>query len=213
MFLDMCRLERVCLSVNGICDSKSAPVGLESLQESFPDIEFTPSLLAMIPSFSIIPKTYSIARHAEVWGGHDHFTYVPDSRTYIIESRKPLYDMDAAYTIIMEQDKKKDLKAPLRANPALKDRRRPWQRILERSASCVIAPWLKKNSMVSEWATFCSACQQEEDRATSTKQGPNLTGNWDDAGIGKWYTYELRMRHTLILYLYTVRNAKIARRA
>ncbi|KAF2821559.1 hypothetical protein CC86DRAFT_470747 [Ophiobolus disseminans] len=182
MFMDMFRLERVCLGVNGPCESEAGPEYLSRVQQAFHDVDFSDSLLEKIPSFYVAPRSYSISRHIRGF---------VETKTMVVETREMMCNSETVYAAVVEQDYIENPEAFPRPFPSMliDTAIHPWQRILRRSLSCVVAPWLTKGSMESEWATFCAACQTQEDDAFEIGYRKNRGSDWCDAGIG-----ELRSR-------------------
>lgn len=181
MFMDMFRLERVCLSVNGVCDKYAAPQWVETYERILPAICHLPGTSIRVPSFRVIPRTYRISRHM---GGFI------ESKSTTWETPEFFCDPEDVYAAVL---KRNHIRNPDTLPPAFDvfiERQDPWRSILRRSLSCVLTPWLRKGSLESEWATFCPTCQTEEDDAFKKAQHEWRKGvRWEDAGVG-----ELRSR-------------------
>jgi hypothetical protein len=105
----------------------------------------------------------------------------------VIIPNRVQYDSEAAYALIVQTELFKDpdavvlnhlLNVPTRGKRAARTR-------IYKSFPCVIAPWLKKCSMDSEWAMFCQTSQIKELDACMEAYG-SLRGygrDWDKAEV------------------------------
>jgi hypothetical protein len=167
LFIDMSRIQRVCLGVDGCCDKTITPLSLADIQAHIPEMDLSDDDLVSVPSYSRIPGLYSQTRFEQL---------KPRTEAEEVVTRSMRYDLPAACKLMRETNKRGGSSCPYENVR--------WPGIsyiypLAKSMSCVLAPWLASNSVDHGWSASCQIC-------TDTQMAMYTT--WDKAGVGELRT-------------------------
>jgi len=132
MFVDMFRLTRVCLSVDGLCDKVPISISLGHLNRIYPNANLSKSFFEGVPSFRVIEGTYRSSR----WVRNRMST------KEVMMPNRLRYGSEAAYARIVQKELSKNPDAVVPnhlSNVPIRGRRAARTRVYN-SSPCVVAP-------------------------------------------------------------------------
>ncbi|KAF2027954.1 hypothetical protein EK21DRAFT_114303 [Setomelanomma holmii] len=143
-FLDVVTLRRICLSLNGRCDSRLPPVNTaKELPASLPSIDDTKltSLYETCTKFTPIPGRYTMQRK---------FRRCETRVTELIPRHSVFFDSNGVPEFKTALLNASAIPPQWGLSDGL-----PLKNVLLKSMTAVLAPWLKKASMKAEMGVWC----------------------------------------------------------